>query len=220
MFSMSSQAEKLPPAARLPRAARTIDALEEILLREGYRRVSVGELAECLRCSRRTLYEIAPTKEDLFLAVLDRFLARIRDMGDAAAADAPDLPTRIERFLAPGITETQRASAVFFADVAALPAAKRLLDDHQRRRMHGIRDLVAEGARRGVFRGIDPHLVAEVFTSAYRRVSQPDFLAASSLSMAEAYAELSHLLRHGLLHPEDPVRRRPRKRRASSAARS
>jgi len=140
-------------------------------------------------------------------------------MGDAAAATAPDLATRIERYLAPGITETQRASSVFFADVAALPQAKRLFDAHQRRRMEGIRDLVAAGARRGIFRGLDPHLVAEVFSGAYRRVSQPDFLAASSLSMAEAYSELSHLLRHGLLHPEDAAPRHKKKRRTTSQLR-
>lgn len=114
----------------------------------------------------------------------------------------------------PGIRETERASAVFFADVAALPEARRLLDDHQRRRIAGIRELVAEGVRRRVFRGIDPHLVAEVFSEAYRRVSQPDFLAASSLSMAEAYAELSHLLRHGLLHPGNPGEQRKKKSRS------
>ena len=65
---------------------------------------------------------------------------------------------------------------------------------------------VEDGTRQGIFRGLDPHLVAEVFIGAYRRVSQPDFLAESDLSMAEAYAELSRLLRHGLLHPEKSLR--------------
>ena len=210
MFPMMRQAEKAG-RARSPRAERALEALEDIFLREGFRRVSVGELATRLRCSRRTLYELAPAKEDLFVLVVDAFLRRIRDKGDAAAATAPDLPTRIERYLGPGITETERATSTFFADVAALPEARRLFESHQQRRMEGIRDLVAQGARRGIFRGIDPHLVAEVFSGAYRRVSQPDFLAASSLSMAEAYAELSHLLRHGLLHPETGAARQKRR---------
>jgi AcrR family transcriptional regulator len=188
-------------------------ALEPLFLVEGYRRIGVAELARRLRCSRRTLYELAPTKERLFALVLERFLARIRAQGDAEAATGSDLATRIERYLAPGIRETERATPVFFADVAALPEARRLLDAHQRRRIAGIRDLVTEGIRQRVFRGIDPHLVAEVFSEAYRRVSQPDFLAASSLSMAEAYSELSHLLRHGLLHPENHAMRRRRKPR-------
>jgi AcrR family transcriptional regulator len=183
-----------------PRAQQTLAALEQIFLRDGFRRVSVRELAARLRCSRRTLYELAPSKEDLFVRVLEVFLQRIREKGDAQAAAAPDLAARIEHYLAPGITEVARASNVFFADVAALPTAKRMLEEHQRRRIAGLRGLVTEGVRRGIFRGLDPHLVAEVFIGAYRLVSQPDFLAASKLSMTEAYAELSRLLRHGLLH--------------------
>jgi AcrR family transcriptional regulator len=211
---MFRQANPSRPPAPGSTAARVLAALEPLFLVEGYRRLAVGELARRLRCSRRTLYELAPTKQGLFALVVDRFLARIRAQGDAEAATADDLATRIERYLAPGIRETKRAAAVFFADVAALPEAKRLLDAHQRRRIAGIRDLVTQGIRQRVFRGIDPHLVAEVFSEAYRRVSQPDFLAASTLSMAEAYSELSHLLRHGLLHAENPAVRRSRKRRS------
>lgn len=182
------------------------------MLREGYRRLRIGELAARLRCSRRTLYELASSKEELFVRVLDALLRRIRERGDAEAAEARDLATRIERYLAPGIRETAHASNAFFADIAALPAAKRLFDEHQRTRIAGLRAIVAEGARRRVFRGLDPHLVAEVFMNAYRRVSQPDFVAATRLTTTEAYAELSRLLRHGLLHGDEPLAR-PRRRR-------
>lgn len=211
--------------ARLPspHARRTLEALEEIFLREGFRRISVGELASRLHCSRRTLYELAAAKEDLFLLVLDTFLGRIRRQGDEAASGSPDLASRIERYLAPGIRETARASNVFFADVAGLPPAKRLFDEHQQARIAGLRAMVAEGARQGIFRGFDPHLVAEVFIGAYRRVSQPDFLAAANLSITEAYAELSRLLRHGLLHSENgesTAARKPRVGRTKAASRA
>ncbi|HSD09750.1 MAG TPA: TetR/AcrR family transcriptional regulator [Candidatus Binatia bacterium] len=189
------------------RATRILDAIEEIFLTEGFRRVTVGELAARLHCSRRTLYELAGSKEDLFLMVLDRFLERIRRQGEVAAAAARDPAARIEAYLAPGIREVGRTRNTLFSDIAAFLPAKRMLDDHQRRRMKGVREIVVEGARRGIFRGLDPYLVAEVFTHAYRRVSQPDFLAAANLSLTEAYAELSRLLRHGLLHAEsEPVR--------------
>lgn len=204
-----------------PRAQQTLAAVEEIFLRDGFRRVSVRELAARLRCSRRTLYELAPSKEELFVRVLEIFLQRIREEGDAAAAAAPDLAGRIEHYLRPGITEVARATNVFFADVAELPTAKRMLDEHQRRRIAGLRGLVSEGARRGIFRGLDPHLVAEVFIGAYRRVSQPDFLAASKLSITEAYAELSRLLRHGLLHSENGASTaRPRRSKKSANPRT
>ena len=188
--------------SRTPRTERLLEALEEIFLLEGFRRIRVGELAARLHCSRRALYELAASKDDLFLLVLGRLLERIRRHGEAAAEAIKNPAARIEAYLSPGIREIARTRNTLFVDIASFLPAKRLLDDHQRRRMEGVREIVVDGARRGVFRGLDPHLVAEVFTHAYRRVSQPDFLAAARLSITEAYAELSRLLRHGLLHAE------------------
>ncbi|MGH7860587.1 MAG: TetR/AcrR family transcriptional regulator [Candidatus Binatia bacterium] len=197
------------------RRERLLDALEGIFFREGFRRVTVGELASRLRCSRRALYEIAPTKEDLFVFVLERLLRRIRARGEEAARSTPDLAERIEAYLAPGITETARATQFFSADVATFPPAHRRMEDHQRQRLKGLGEIVTEGARKGIFRGFDPHLVAEVFALAYRRAIEPEFLAETRLTLAEAFRELSQLLRHGLLHSEK-ARRNASSRRAAS----
>lgn len=198
---------------RRERDERLLDRLEDLYLREGFRGVGVGELAARLRCSRRTLYELAPSKESLFLLVLDRFLARIRTLGQERVEAERDLARRIEALLEPGITETRRASEAFSADVAAFAPARQLMDDHQRRRMEMLREVVEEGSRRGIFRGVHSLLVAEVMLAAVGRVRQPDFLHASKMSMSQAFAECSHLLRHGLLHAEPPAKRtKPRAR--------
>jgi AcrR family transcriptional regulator len=203
-----------------PKAPSRLEALEEIFLAEGYSRVRIGELAARLRCSRRTLYEVAPTKDQLFVRVLDGLLARIREKGDAAVRAAETLEEKLAAYLAPGIEETRHATRLFARDVAALPAARRLLEQHQRTRLRVVRELVEEGVRRKVFRGFDPHLVAEVMTVAYRRATEADFLSETKLSLSEAYRELSALLRHGLLHAENGAvaARRSRARRARAAA--
>jgi AcrR family transcriptional regulator len=195
------------------REQQILDGLEEIFLREGFRRVTVGELAKRLRCSRRALYELAESKEGLFVLVIDRLLKRIRTLGDDAAGSATHLPERIESYLAPGIKGVRLATHFFTEDLATLPEATRLWEDHQRRRLGGLRAMVAEATRRGVVRGLDSHLVAEILSIAYRRASEPDFLAETNLSMTEAYREIGQLLCHGLLHPAGrgrPRRGRPR----------
>jgi AcrR family transcriptional regulator len=179
-----------------------LDSLEEIFLVEGVRRVSVGELARRLRCSRRTLYVLAKSKQELFLLVVDRFLTRIRRLGDQSASARPAPAARIEAYLEPGIRQVARSTNLFFADIAALPPAKRMLEEHQRQRIEGLRRIITEGVRRRMFRGIHPHLAADVLSLAYRRVSQPEFLVTANLSMTEAYAEVGRLFLHGLLHPQ------------------
>src|SRR2546430_1741279 len=72
----------------------------------------------------------------------------------------------------------------------------------ERQRIEGLGSSITEGVRRRMLRGLHPHLVAEVLSLAYRRVSQPAFLTAANLSMTEAYAEVGRLFLHGLLHPQ------------------
>lgn len=50
--------------ARTRRQEQVLDGLEEIFREEGFRRLTIGELATRLRCSRSTLYAMAPTKEE------------------------------------------------------------------------------------------------------------------------------------------------------------
>jgi AcrR family transcriptional regulator len=202
------------------RQRQILDGLEEIFLREGFRRVTVGELAKRLRCSRRALYELAESKEGLFVLVVDRLLSRIRALGDAAAAAGSALPERIESYLAPGIEGVRLATHLFTEDLTTLPQASRIFEEHQRRRLAGLRGMVAEGARRGIVRGLDSHLVADILSIAYRRASEPDFLAETNLSMTEAYREIGQLLCHGLLHPAGRAVRIGRDRRRAPRKRS
>ena len=62
----------------------------------------------------------------------------------------------------------------------------------------GTHALIQDGVDRGVFADIHPQLVAEVMLAAVGRASHPSFLADTSLSMSEAFAECSRFLRSGL----------------------
>jgi len=188
------------------RREQVLDELEGIYLAQGFRKLGMGELAARVRCSRRTLYALAPTKPELFLRVLDRFLRRIRALGADGVAKSRDPREALEALLAPGIEETRRASDAFTADVASHLPARRMLDRHQRARMTLLRELVEEGIRTGVFRGVHAELVAEVMLAAVSRVRDPRLLRRAGLSMSEAFAECSRLICHGLLHPKDTRR--------------
>ena len=118
-----------------------IAGLEEIFLKEGFRQVRIEELASRLRCSRQTLYRLAPSKGELFLLVLDRFLARIREEGMEAASSDAEPGERIEAFLRPGIANTLNASRRFTEDVEGFEPGRRLLADHQRERIAQLRQV-------------------------------------------------------------------------------
>jgi AcrR family transcriptional regulator len=187
-------------------ASRTEDLLaqlEQIFVREGFRRVTIGELARRLRCSRRSLYEQAPSKNDLFVLVLDRILRRIDATGRAAAAATSSFEERITAFIEPGIAELAGASPVFFADIATLPAARSRLAAHQENRKLQLENLLAGGMRARAFRKVHPSIAARAMVAAYRAVTDATFLAGMDVSSSEATREVETLFLHGILHPED-----------------
>jgi AcrR family transcriptional regulator len=188
-----------------------LDALEARFLQVGLRAATIGGLASALRCSRRTLYEIAPSKEALFLLVMRRWLERVRQLGWQAALAHEAPQERIEAFLKPGVTETAKASAAFVADVHAFEPARALLESHQRERVRFLRDLIEDGIARGSFRPLHVHLVAETMLSTFARINDPAFLAEARLRFTEAFAGLYELLLHGLFVPGAGEARGPRR---------
>ena len=173
--------------------------LERIFLREGFRRITIGELASRLHCSRRSLYNLAPSKEDLFVLVLDRLLTRIERKGREAVERGVSNHERIAGFVWPGLTETAGASPAFFADVASLSAARRRLERHQESRRRQLRALIEAGVRAGECRRVHPEVGAHMMLAAYRSVTDPAFLVTVGVSTTEAIREAHELLLYGLL---------------------
>jgi len=196
------------PTRESPRGEQLLGQLEQIFFAEGYRRVSVGELAARLHCSRATLYALASSKEKLFLRVFERVLSRIRRRGRQAAAEHSDVRERIVAHLAPGMDEMRSASGVFFTDVASLPEAREALARHQRARRDEMGAILDEGIRNGALRGVHTRLVAEVIRVAIQRVMDPQVLVENRLSAGEAIGEIEDLFFHGLLHPNGYALRR------------
>lgn len=189
----------LPDRPAAPRDEHRLDALEAIFLRQGYRSVTVEQLARSLRCSKRAIYSLASNKEALFLRVLDRYLARLREQGTQGALAAE--PTKaFEPYLAPAIAAARKLSTTLIRDIAACPPANEIWERHTGERMAGLRRLVRNCVDQGLFRDADAFLVAEVVAASLRRIVEPGFLAAAKMSYPQAVEELYGLLLHGLMH--------------------
>lgn len=176
-----------------------MQALEAIYLAEGFRRTTVGELAARLHCSKRALYELAPSKEALFLLVFDRCLNDIWMRGLEAERTVEDLRERIRWYIESALVPLRHWSRAFLADVASLPEARRQLDQHLVDRMARLQGMVQVGVRSGLFRKVNPHLVAEMIHVTAARCCEPDFLERSELPLDTAIEQMCSILWDGLL---------------------
>ncbi|MGH7802770.1 MAG: hypothetical protein ACREQJ_00350, partial [Candidatus Binatia bacterium] len=165
-----------------------------------------------------SLDQLAPSREELFELVVERWLASLRAAGDAAAAAAPDAFVAITAYLGVAVTATRDASAQFVRDLSRFEPAHRRLMSHQRMRIAGLERLIDAGTKVGAFRGVHSKLVAEVMLHAVARLVDPDVLSNVGLTMSEAFAELYDIVEHGLLPRDDRRSSRARQRLKTAPA--
>jgi AcrR family transcriptional regulator len=176
-----------------PRHREVLDELEVLFLREGFSGYSVRELAAHVGCSRRTLYELAPSKDELVLLVFDRFLHRVGRAALDAIDDTDGYAEQIRAYFLGGM-ELQRISQVFSDDLADEPAARRLFDRHYGYVMAVVEQLVRAGIDGGEFRPATPAIVAGLLAGSAQFLNQPDVQSDHGLDLEAAVDELIDLV--------------------------
>lgn len=176
-----------------------LTALQDIFFVEGFRRITIAELSERLHCSKRTLYVLADSKEELFIKVLNRNLEEIWELGLQVEQEISDPITRIHQYVVVALTPTRKWSPAFLADVESLPVAKQLLNKHLEQRMKRLEQMVTAGIDKGVFRSVNPEVVAGLLYSSAAYFCSADFLESAELSLTEAIQQLCKLVWHGLV---------------------
>jgi AcrR family transcriptional regulator len=213
---MQRQAKSSPAgssfASGSSRLERLLEELEHVFLHDGFLHFRTEELARRLHCSKRALYQIAPSREELFELVVERWLAKLRHAGVTAAENAPDPFAAVTDYLGAAIVATREAGAQFVRDLSRFPATYRRLMRHQRERIAGLERLIQEGTARGHFRGVHAKLIAEVMLNAVAQLVDPEVLARVGLTMSQAFAALYDIVEHGLL-PANGGRPQARRRR-------
>ena len=123
---LSREAERQLSARQL----EVLDALEHELSREVLADLTMAEIAGLVGCSLRTLYGIAPSKDELLLCVVDRRLHRIgRAAFDALDPALPPLDA-LRAYLQAANVAVQPEAVALSADLAKVAGAGRLLVAH------------------------------------------------------------------------------------------
>lgn len=201
-----------PPATA--RRQRLLEDLLQLFLAEGFLHFTMDEIAERLRCSKKTLYQLASSRDDLFVRVIERWLGDLRSDGWKAAQRSTDRLEAIQAYMNAALPALRRASSGFDRDLLRWPRGRACLQKHQRQRADGLARLLEDSAFDDGVRVPHARLLAELMLAAAQRLADPDFLASMNLSMSKGFEIFYRAIQYGLLPPAD--KRRTERRAATS----
>lgn len=175
------------------RQLEILDTLDESVLGGGFSDLTMAEIAKRMTCSLRTLYGIAPSKEELVLAVADRHLQRIgREAMEVLELDDRPL-SRLRAYLRATNRALQPTTVIFSMDFDRLPGARQLADAHAGYIVAITRALLDEAVEAGDIAPLDTAALALVLGRLGREFARPDvekIVQSSARETANAIAEI------------------------------
>ncbi len=189
----ASSVPAVPTTGSATGSARRDVLLEELValfLEEGFLASSVDDLAARLRCSKSTLYAIAPSREQLVTTVVRAFFRGATARVDAALEETgDDAVARLETYLRAISAELAAGSPRFFRDLDAFAPAREVYSANTgfaADRVAGLVNAVGGSAVPPEFLGAVARLVME-------GIRRGD-LAGAGLTDATAYEALATLV--------------------------
>jgi AcrR family transcriptional regulator len=160
---------------------RIFETAFRLFTQEGYSHVTVDRIARSCGIGKATLYQYAPSKEQLLLDCIDYFSEKVGSEVESIVTDPNLSPEeKISEFITPvlrfiGRIHGNTALQDIFRNV---PEAYEKIDANRRKLIFAnIVRIVEEGKRGGVFRDdVNGPLVAHILMGAISHLSNPDVL--------------------------------------------
>lgn len=188
--------------SREERRALLLEAAKVVVLRHGYRKANLGDVALEAGVSRATVYNYFPSKEALFQGIVAQEMDRLRaavasELDFAAAPDRVLLDyVRARRKHIKRIKDFYLLTLNVTRDLMTVVQGE--LDSFQAQERAFLAGLLRAGLAAGLFRSFDPDLMAAALLSALRGLHE-DYFFDSQEDFAQGAEVLMTALLMGLL---------------------
>jgi AcrR family transcriptional regulator len=194
-----------PPTANAANAARRriIAGARRHFFANGFRRVTMDDLAEELGMSKKTLYTHFSSKEELVKAVLlNKFDEAAADFAQISISSSGGFPAALQQLLDVGQRHTEEVQPLFARDLRR--AAPELFQFVEQRRRGIIQcnfgKLFAEGRKSGHIRNdLSAAVLIEILLGAVQAVINPPKLAELGLTPRTGFAAVIKVILHGVV---------------------
>ncbi|MET8796860.1 TetR/AcrR family transcriptional regulator [Nocardia sp. NPDC004568] len=191
------------PLARVPhfsaRQDQILDGLQHIILAHGFRSLRLTNVTKELSTSYATLYQLAPSKDELVALVIERWYQRAIDTAVARLHSAHDPVTRMQVWTDFGVEGVGRTSRVFWLDVDAHNAIRGLVATYSHYYVEVLRTILDHGIALGTFRPVNTELLAAVWETAAAKLADPDLQRDDTRDLRQLSADWVDLVLNGIL---------------------
>ena len=180
---------------------KILDLAQDRLLHQGYRHMSVDELAQAAGISKRTLYDLFPSKRDIATQAIDLIIRQNQSAVEKCLQESLQPVDRLRSLFVFVSQQLSRPERVFFEDLQrALPSVWSRFEETRRSIILNLELLIAEGTEQGAFRtGCHPRIVVLAFLGAIESVGSLEVLARSPFSAQEAIESVWQIFLNGIL---------------------
>lgn len=162
------------PTRYSERVTEILDGLEALVLAEGFRKLTLNDIARRLSVSYATLYKIAPSKEELLLLITQRWYERVLDETLVRLAEDRDPLRRLRIWIDAGIDIAATPCPEFWDDARALKSVASYVDEVDRGWKKQIEEFIRQGIESGQFRSINTSVVAVVMDAVSEYSKDPE----------------------------------------------
>lgn len=187
------------------RQAELLRRLQDLVLKEGFARLTVDDLAARLGCSKSTLYAISSSKEYLVTTAVRHFFRDATARVEEQVAGVIDPAKRIAVYLAAVGTEMRRMSPACYEDMVSHDATSGIYAVNSAAAARRVREFIREGIDTGRFRPLHAEFVGEAVGLLIDGIQHGELLVRTGLSSGDAFTELSDLVLAALTNVYAPV---------------
>jgi len=192
--------EPLSKTKKVELSEKHIQVMEDFekLLESGIGHQTMSDIASKLKVSLRTLYEIAPSKEELIISTMDRILKNTARQAYLAIKDISSPLVKLRTFTKIGNEAVGPKTQKFEMDLRKIEGAKHMIDFHQNAYIRQINKLLQEAEKKGEIKPIDTKAVAMILGGIGQEYSKPEIVMQLNQSPEASANMITNLIIKGL----------------------
>ena len=171
----------------------------ENLLEDGIANQTMSDIASSLKVSLRTLYEIAPSKEQLVISTIDRILTNIAKQALSSMKDMKSSVDKLRTFTKIGNEAAWPRIQKYADDLNRIKGADEMIKAHESAYIDHIKRLLDEAVKNKEIQAIDTRAVAIMLGTVARVFSKKNHQKKLAASAEESANMISGLIIDGLI---------------------